>query len=376
MESKIKILHIAKVLAGVGTSLELIAENIDEERFELILIRDIEENAKPLLYNSGKLVKTYCLELQREIQPGNDLRFLKKSISIVKKEKPQLIHCHSAKGGIIGRALGSLTRIPTFFTPQAFSFLSAENKFKRSLFQTIENAFGLTNSFLIACSDSEAIRALKDTRYPKERIYVVDNFLPEPQEEPDFNFESDFICSIGRPSFQKNTMFLLKVFKDIHKRLPHIKLYILGVGHYSPDLLKSKKFIQENNLTQAVKLFEWTSRNETLTILKKSLLYVSFARYEGLSFAVLEAMANGKPCLLSDVDGNRDCIKDGKGGMLFNLDTSSTEVAESIIPIINDQDKLCEMGKESFQQFLKYFTAKGNISKLEGLYIQHAKKHS
>lgn len=52
------------------------------------------------------------------------------TVRIIKKEKPDVIHCHSAKGGMIGRIVGFVTNTPVFYTPHAFSFLFAESKKK------------------------------------------------------------------------------------------------------------------------------------------------------------------------------------------------------------------------------------------------------
>lgn len=53
------------------------------------------------------------------------------TVRIIKKEKPDVIHCHSAKGGMIGRIVGFVTNTPVFYTPHAFHF-SLQNRRKRA----------------------------------------------------------------------------------------------------------------------------------------------------------------------------------------------------------------------------------------------------
>lgn len=373
MERKIKIIHLAQALGGVDTSIRSIIENLDEDNFEVVLIRDAEKELKPVKYKSGKIVVTHKINFQREINPLNDFKFLKEAIRIVKSEKPGLIHCHSAKGGIIGRTVGQLLKIPTFFTPQAFSYLSTQNKVKKNAYKLIERLYSQTNSFLIACSRSEANNGIIDVHYPKNRVYVVNNAIKCPEQMPDFNLDSDYICTIGRPSFQKNSLYLLKVFKELNKRVPHIKLYLLGVGHYSPDLAIIKNFIHRNSLQESVKLYDWAPREKTLEILKNSLFYMSFARYEGLPFAVLEAMAAGKACILSDADGNRDCLKDRETGLLFDLNCPPPIVASKIESLLNNKEQLLQFGKKAYQYFIENFLIEKNIKMLERLYTTHAK---
>ncbi|MBF9254971.1 glycosyltransferase [Pontibacter sp. 172403-2] len=373
MERKVKVLHIALVLSGVETYIRLVAANIDEAKFELIILRDNEQNQLPITYKSGRVVKTYTLDFERDIRLLKDTKLLGQALKIVKAESPDIIHCHSAKSGITGRTIGAILQIPAFYTPHAFSFLSAGNSLKSFVFKSLERLYSYTNSYVIACSESEGRRAVQDAHYPQERTFVINNSLPRPSQEPVFDNTSNYICTVGRPSYQKNTLYLLQAFREIHKALPALKLYMLGVGHYSPDLEKAKEFIAANNLEHVVRFFEWTSREETLSILSHSLLYISLSRYEGLSYAVLEAMSLGKPCILSDVDGNKDCVADQNSGLLIDIDLPAQESAAAIIDLLRNRDKVTEMGKGAYNEFLRHFIIDKNIQALESLYLQYAK---
>jgi glycosyltransferase involved in cell wall biosynthesis len=370
---KTKVLHIAPVLAGVETAVRLIAANLDETLFELVLIKDLKGKIEPITYKSGKLVPTHLVDFERVINPLKDARFLSKVLSIAKKENPDLIHCHSAKCGIIGRTVGQILSIPTFYTPHAFSYLSAETERKKRFFLSIEKLFSKTNSHVLACSESEANRAIHDVGYASSMVHVVNNALPE--HNIDYNEEElNLLCTIGRPSFQKNTLFLVQIFNEAVKIDPNIKLVILGVGYFSPDLQMVKDYIALNNLDSKVKIVDWTSRNETLITLSKSAIYISTSRYEGLPFAVLEALSLGKPCILSNVDGNRDCVEEGKNGYLFDLDESQHNVAQKIWALLNDKQRLRSFGMHSINTFKENFFIDKNIKILEGLYMQYKRR--
>ena len=76
----------------------------------------------------------------------NDASAIFSAYKIIKKERPHVIHCHSAKGGIIGRIVGRLLGINVLYTPHAFSYLSAESKWKRWFYLLIEKQFANINS--------------------------------------------------------------------------------------------------------------------------------------------------------------------------------------------------------------------------------------
>lgn len=360
------------MLAGVETAVRLIASYLDESVFELVLIKDLKGVIEPITYKSGKPVPTYLIDFGRSINPLQDSKFLGEALKITKKENPDLIHCHSAKCGIIGRTVGQLLSVPTFYTPHAFSYLSGESQLKKAAFLAIEKIFSKTNSYLLACSESEAIRAIHDVGHHPSNVYVVNNALPE-SSLGDLGEEENLLCTIGRPSFQKNTLFLIKIFNEAVKIDPNIKLVILGVGYFSPDLQNVKSFIADNNLQDKVKLIDWTSREETLIALQKSTLYLSSSRYEGLPFAVLEALSLGKPCVLSDVDGNKDCVEEGQNGFLFKLTDSPEGIARQIWDLLNNKQQLTGFGKYSRSIFMRKFFIDKNIKELEYLYLRFKK---
>ena len=110
----------------------------------------------------------------RSLNPLNDLKALREAVKIIRKEKPDVIHCHSAKGGIIGRTAGWITGVKTFYTPHAFSYLCTPSKLKRWVFMTIERLTRF-ETYVLACSESEQEMAIKEVGYSKEHALVWHN---------------------------------------------------------------------------------------------------------------------------------------------------------------------------------------------------------
>ena len=177
---------------------------------------------------------------------------------------------------------------------------------------------------------------------------------------------NNYICYIGRPSYQKNTFFLLEVVKHTVRRIPDIKFLLLGVGYYSPDLEKMKQFITEYHLESNIELLPWLAHKETLEYVKNSIFYLTVARYEGLPLSVLEAMSLGKAIVASDVVGNMDCVKDGYNGFLLPLDAAV--FAEKICYLIENSIEREKMGVNSRILFEKEFLIENRIAQLENIY--------
>lgn len=178
--------------------------------------------------------------------------------------------------------------------------------------------------------------------------------------------QNDYVCYIGRPSYQKNTFFLVDVVKGVHEVCPDLKFKLLGVGYYSPDLERMKGMIQEYGLDDVIELLPWLSHEETLKYVKGALFYLTVARYEGLPLAVIEAMSLGKAVIASDVLGNRDCVKDGYNGFLLPLDRNT--FVDKVIALTKDAGKRELFARHSRELFLSDFYIENRIQYLERIY--------
>lgn len=360
-----KVLHVGQMIGGLGVYIRNTVTYISDE-FEFVIVHGETDNSKPIAKN-GKEVKEYTISLYRDLNPLKDLKGLIQVVRIIQKEKPDIIHCHSAKGGFIGRMAGFLTRTKTFYTPHAFSFLSTQNKIKKRIYLFLERMARL-DSFLLACSESEKELGMEQVHYKEKRAYVWSNSVPDAQTVPPSGLKetSPYICYIGRPSYQKNPFFLVNVIREVHKAYPDIRFYILGVGYYSPDLEQMKRMITQYQLENTIELFPWLSHDETMGYVKNALFYLTTSRYEGLPLAVIEAMSLGKCIVTSDVLGNKDCVKDGYNGYLLPLQENL--FAKKIIELIEHPDLTETFGKNSRLLFEKDFLIQNRIPYLEAIY--------
>lgn len=118
-----KVLHIGQMIGGLDVYIRNSIENASGD-IEYVIMHGKEDNSKPVL-SRGVEVKEYLTDLQRNLSATKDIKALWQAVKIIRREKPDVIHCHSAKGGIVGRTAGLLTGTPVLYTPHGFSFLSS-----------------------------------------------------------------------------------------------------------------------------------------------------------------------------------------------------------------------------------------------------------
>ena len=371
--NRIKIIHILHSVGGVDTSLRMILENIDSSKFENIVIHGKKDNSDFLDNNENK-VKEYKLPIERNISPIKDLRSIIGSWKILKKEQPDIVHVHSAKGGIIGNILGYFSKNKTVLhTPQAYSFLSTQNSLKKRLYIFIERLVKNRNSMLLASSNSELNRGLNEVKYAKEKTLLFNNSIdqvklnPEYKNISEYNLPENFICTVGRPSYQKNIEMMVEVIKEVKKIIPNIHLVLMGVGVVSPNTESVINLIAKYKLETNFTLIDWVEREKIFHIVAKAQFYVSTARYEGLPYAIIESLSLSKAIIATDCDGNRDLVINNHNGFLINKD-SVNFFAEKIIELQKNKELRETFEKKSFALFQDKFNIASNIKNLEQIY--------
>ncbi|SFZ90114.1 Glycosyltransferase involved in cell wall bisynthesis [Flaviramulus basaltis] len=373
---KIKIAHVLHSIGGVEVYLDLVIKNIDSNTIENIIIHGEKEKVKEYFNISKQPVKQFFIPIKREINVINDIRCIYQTIKILKKEKPNIIHAHSAKGGIIARIASLFYKVNVLHTPHAYSYLSSNSQIKRFIFLKIEKIFKNFNSILLATSESELNRGIKEVGYSVSRALLFNNSIkPILAKEKNTSIISslpeNYICTVGRPSYQKNIEMMVKIIKEVKKTIPDIHLVVMGLGVVSPNTENVKRLIVEYKLEENTTLIEWIEREKIFDIVKNSKFYISTARYEGLPYAIIESLALKKSLIASDCDGNKDLVKNNYNGYLININEIDLFV-EKVIELYNNTELREKFENNSFIFFEENFNLNINIKCLEKIYIKYS----
>lgn len=151
------------------------------------------------------------------------------------------------------------------------------------------------------------------------------------------NTEDYLLISIGELTKRKNHRAVLDALKMIND--PRVKYIICGRGPLRDDLFE---YIHKSGLDGQVSLLGY--RRDICQLCKTSDLFVFPSRQEGLSVALMEAMACGMPVICSAIRGNTDLIEEGKGGYLTGVDDSG-RIAQGIRSLANTPGKASLMGQ-------------------------------
>lgn len=294
---------------------------------------------------------------QRAVNPLKDFMALSELYKVLRRLKRKglvdAVHLHSSKSGLLGRAACRMAAIENVvYTPNGAPFLSGRNALANYFYQQLEKVGHGFGGRVVCCSESE-FQAYKkigiNARYVNNGISLqgATHTTGDPHRK---KFR---IITSGRIVAQKNP-YLFNTIAAYFQEFDDFEFLWAGDGAARSELTAKNITVSGWLPTEAVK-----------TLVAEADIYLSTSVYEGLSFAVLEALALRKPVLLSNCIGNRDVIKSGLNGSLF---TSETEAIIKILHYYNNRAMLPIMGEFSHQICSAEFDAAQNFNTYRDIY--------
>lgn len=304
---KKKILYVTESFGGGVFSYLVDLSNKLSDSYDICIAYSLRDQT-PLNFRDYFNSRIKLIEVKnftRNINPFKDIRAMNELLNIAKDFKPDIIHLHSSKAGVLGRVLFNFSHVSLYYTPHGYSFLMKDaSKIERSLYWCIEKLMGFSKSTTISCSKGEFKESLKLTK----RNMIVNNGINidelskvESNVTGNINSNRITIFTIGRISEQKNP----KLFNKIAENVPNINFLWIGDGDLKSELTSKN-----------IKVTGWLERKEVLKLARGSNLFLLTSLWEGLPISLLEAMYLEKPCFVSNVIGNNDVIENGRNGFI------------------------------------------------------------
>jgi L-malate glycosyltransferase len=246
---------------------------------------------------------------------------------------------------------------------------------KKSLYITIKNKFvklfARNISAIISVSSDIKNLIIKEHKAAADKIHIIYNGIPDKKSLTDkqatfikeFKKNNCFIlASVGRLAKIKNYEKLVQAIPPVVAKYPGFKLLILGDG---PERNAIESQIKCLNLSDHVVLCGFVPYARDYLIDCDAFILPSY--YEGISIAILEAMATGLPILASKVGGNIELIKHNYNGLLFEPGDIS-DITNSIINVIEDPVSKTKYGVNNYDLFTRSFRLDIALSKYHALY--------
>jgi len=350
---KKSIFHIVEAFGGgvLQFLVNICRETRDD--FDITIVHSIRpdtpKNFRELFDPGVKFIEVpMCrsLSLKRDIAGFLALR------NIIKGYKPDIVHLHSSKAGVLGRVanftLFNNKARQLYYTPHGYSFLQLNvPKAQRRLYWAIEKLSSCFGGYIIACGNDEYKYSLKLSR----KALLIRNGIDLESIKRDMrprNFKCPKICTVGRIAYPKNPYF----FNQLALAFPNLSFTWIGDGELRNELTAPNIIVTG-----------WLGHDECIKLLMQSDIFILCSLWEGLALSLLEAMYCGNLCMTNNTPGTSDPIIHGKNGLVFSSLQECKTTIENIMEGKIDCHRLIDTAVNDVRNIY-------NIKVMAGTYIK------
>ena len=373
MAAQVKVMQIIARM-NVGGPAVIVAElmrGLDKSAFEQILVTGYcDENESDYLDTVATDIKAVRIAgLGRSVSLIADLKAFFGLVSLIRKYKPDVIHTHTAKAGVLGRLASLLAgrgavRVHTFHGHLLHGY------FNFAITKTvilIEKFFAARTSVLIAIGSKvkDDLIAAGIGRADKYRVFFPG--LPAPksyskvgaQQAIGISSEVLYCTFVGRLTQIKRPDRLLDVAAECKKRGVDLRFLVAGEG----ELFESSKARCEREQLN-VTFFGW--RNDIEQIFAASDLAILTSDNEGIPLTLIQAAQAGLPIVATDVGSISDIVINESNGYL--TETSAVAIADAIEKLVRDEQLRKMMGQAGIARATQYFSLERMVKDHSDLY--------
>lgn len=391
MKNKVKVLRILNRfnVGGPIYNATYLTKYLNPDKYETLLIGGINENHEQpgdyILKNEG-ISYTKLKYMKRNISIFYDLIALIQILKIIYTYKPDIIHTHAAKAGLLGRisSILYLKKVKIVHTYHGNVFDGYFSPFKTKIILIIERFLAkkttkivsisnlqksdLVNKYYISTSDKISVIPLGFdlTKFSKN---ITEKRL-KTRKEFKIDGSTILISIIGRVVPIKNHKLFIDVFKYVKEKTDlKVKAIVVGDGSELNNIIiyasqrKIKSSYKEIKDSDDINFASW--RSDIDNILAASDVVCLTSINEGTPVSIIESMASGTASISTNVGGVSDIISDSIDGLI--ADNDFAKYGEKLLKLIENKkfrSSLASAGQEKSINSYDYSILVNNIEKL------------
>jgi len=306
-----------------------------------------------------------------QVKGKYDIRSIRHIVKIIRDGKIDLIHSQgSAATDLITTLAAKKANIPAVITrPVMIADQVHYTAYKKSMYEWIDEHITLKKADKIIAVSQNGFDILKNRYHVKEdKLKMVYNgvdlerfsFHDRPQRIP-------VIGMVAHLSVFKGWFDFIAVIELLYKQGLHFQAHIIGDGELKKALQDE---VLRRNLSGTILFMENVSNvNECLAEMD---IFLFTSHREGLSVAVIEALASGLPVVASKVGGIREQVRHGENGFIYNRG-DIRQMADAVAQLIQNEELRRTMGEASRNIAVANFSEQEMISSYVTLYKELVK---
>ena len=290
--------------------------------------------------------------------------------ALIETHKPDIVHGHSAIGGVVARVAGHRTHVPAVYTVHGFGFKPEVPLVRRTAAALAERALARWTTHMICVSKHERELAY-DLPITPDRVHVVangiarlpDTELAKPTEDAPGASALPRLIMVARMKSPKRHDLLLQALAQVRQTLGHeLPVTLVGDGPLHTALQAQAKALHLKNIHWAGDVTDVATR------LSQHEVFALLSDHEGMPITVLEAMRAGLCILASDLPGIREQINHNQEGLL--VANTPEVIAEQLLRLVREPYLRKRLARAAQQSFESLFAAEPMAERVLQIYSQ------
>ncbi len=261
--------------------------------------------------------------LVRPVAPARDLSAVAALRGVIRSFRPDLVHTHSSKAGVVGRAAAALERVPAVVhTVHGFGFTPLQPLPVRALFFLAEKVAARWTHHFVVVSRANLSLGLELGLFPAEGVTLIRSGIAlERFRQPadgaaararlGLEAVAPVVTQVGNFKPQKAPLDFVRVAATVARAVPEARFVMPGDGPLRPA---AEALARELGVAGRVAFCGWWE--DVPALLAATAVSVLTSRHEGLPRAVVESLAAGVPVVATAVDGTAEVVRHGVNGFL------------------------------------------------------------
>jgi glycosyltransferase involved in cell wall biosynthesis len=353
-----------------------------QQGFDVLMISAEGPEKEAVIANEG--CPHTVVNMTRQITPFKDLACLWQLIKIFRKERPDIVHSHTPKAGLLGMLAARICGVKIRIHTVAGLPLMVEKGAKYQLLLFIEKltywaasqvwpnshslynfitAKRLTSAKKLQVISKGSSNGINLNRFSAERLDAA--VMDATKEKIKYNPANKYLLCVGRLVKDKGITELVNVFCRLQPQYPHLRLVLVGEYEAALDPLPQETMEQVKQ-NPAIIHTGWDSHVEYYMALAS--LFVFPSHREGFPNVLLQAAAMCTPIICSTIPGNVDIVDDKDTGLLFATGDEAA-IQQQVEYAFNHYSKMEQMAAKLFDKVHTYYQQENLWAKIAAEYV-------
>lgn len=300
--------------------------------------------------------------MANSLSPWRLLRSVYALWRLLRQQRPDLVHAHSAIAGVTARIAGVLAGIPVVYTVHGFGFKPQVPRWQRRAARMVEWLLAPFTAHMICVSEHERELARR-LPLPARRISVIHNGVLDHPLRANPGAEPMRLIMVARCAAPKRHDLLLQALALASARLGReIPATLVGGG---PQLAA----LRQQALTLGLNQVDFTGDVDNVPeLLARHGLFVLVSDHEGAPMSVIEALRCGLPIVGSDLPSMRELVQHGREGWLVSNQVGP--LADALVGLAGQAQQRARMGQAARHRYEQQYAAREMAQAVLAVYGQ------